>query len=822
MASIKSVAERFLHEIFRPSRYDQEPLLRGVYLTSGTQEGTPIDRLLGALARNFGLDQRALPSYGGHGRSYFITNLLNKVVFQERDVAGANRKFETQRRWLQRGAYAGAIGATIAAALAWSTSFTRNQVYIGRMQERVNDYQAVAEQPLMSNQIDEVLPRLEKLQGINKVYAPFKEDVPLLMGMGLYKGDTLGEAAQAAYHRDLNKIFLPRLAARLEQQLARGVGSPDFRYEALKIYLMLGQPTRLDPALVQSWMSIDWAVSYAQAPEVQGDLQKHLTNLLDAGIEPMALDERLVQDVRNELNQVPFAQLIYGRFKRDELSNDANPFRLTNAIGRQGESVFKRVSGESLDTGIPGLFTKHGFFKIYQVKSGELVNKMRDERWVLDSGRDEISQVELDKLDKDVATLYISDYIAHWDALLNDIAIVEFRDASHAAQVMDVLSAPSSPLRGLLQAVANNTALIKLPGSAGKLAEMAGQAAQEKSRLARIFSSATEGEKINTGIELPGKPIDEHFSRLNELILVESGATPPLDRLINLLSELYGHLQSIQDDAGDSSNILRKLQVEAARQPEPVKGLMQQIVSESKSVKISDLREKINAKWKNNVYPLCKAAIVDRYPVYKNATRESSLRDFGRFFGPGGVLDDFFNNNLQPYVDTAHTPWRWKGKEGAALRMPSSVLLQFQRAALIRDTFFQDGGVKPAISFGLKPKYLSARALRFTLDIDGQKFTYRHGPTQLRNAVWPGPDQRDSARVIFEDPSGAAPTLSNEGPWAWFRLLDQAAMNQLSVDRMEVTFEVGGLKATYEIRANSVVNPFAMSELQQFRCPGRL
>jgi type VI secretion system protein ImpL len=30
--------------------------LRGFYFTSGTQEGTPIDQLIGALSRNFGSD----------------------------------------------------------------------------------------------------------------------------------------------------------------------------------------------------------------------------------------------------------------------------------------------------------------------------------------------------------------------------------------------------------------------------------------------------------------------------------------------------------------------------------------------------------------------------------------------------------------------------------------------------------------------------------------------------------------------------------------------------------------------------------------------
>src|SRR3546814_10438930 len=44
MATLRAVAGDFLGEIFRPSRLQEAPLLRGVYFTSGTQDGTPIDR----------------------------------------------------------------------------------------------------------------------------------------------------------------------------------------------------------------------------------------------------------------------------------------------------------------------------------------------------------------------------------------------------------------------------------------------------------------------------------------------------------------------------------------------------------------------------------------------------------------------------------------------------------------------------------------------------------------------------------------------------------------------------------------------------------
>jgi type VI secretion system protein ImpL len=61
--------------------------LRGVYFTSGTQEGNPIDRVLTALARTFRLERAAAAGLGGTGKSYFLTRLLREVVFPEADLA---------------------------------------------------------------------------------------------------------------------------------------------------------------------------------------------------------------------------------------------------------------------------------------------------------------------------------------------------------------------------------------------------------------------------------------------------------------------------------------------------------------------------------------------------------------------------------------------------------------------------------------------------------------------------------------------------------------------------------------------------------------
>ena len=49
----------------------------------GTQEGTPIDQVIGALARSFGAEEVAGARYSGKGRSFFLTDLINKVIIGE-------------------------------------------------------------------------------------------------------------------------------------------------------------------------------------------------------------------------------------------------------------------------------------------------------------------------------------------------------------------------------------------------------------------------------------------------------------------------------------------------------------------------------------------------------------------------------------------------------------------------------------------------------------------------------------------------------------------------------------------------------------------
>src|SRR5580704_4879420 len=83
MATVGPLLNDLLKRVFTTTGFDNQILLRGVYFTSGTQEGTPVDRVLGAVARAFGVTSQIAPAAAGRGKAYFIERLLKNVVFRE-------------------------------------------------------------------------------------------------------------------------------------------------------------------------------------------------------------------------------------------------------------------------------------------------------------------------------------------------------------------------------------------------------------------------------------------------------------------------------------------------------------------------------------------------------------------------------------------------------------------------------------------------------------------------------------------------------------------------------------------------------------------
>ena len=826
-AALQPVLADFLKLVFAGGgNLEQAPRVRGVYFTSGTQEGSPIDRVMGALGRSFGLDARAAAAPGARGKSFFLQQLLKDVVFAERGLGTLNPQAERRRRTLRAGAMAAIAVAGVAVLVGWAISRSRNLDHAALVATRLPALkQAVEALPAPTSADVAALPLA--LAGVRDAAKPDSFDLknpPLLQGLGLYQGDKLDGAAQLAYHRLLGKTLMPRVARRLEERL-RAADSKNLEnaYEALKTYLMLYTPAQFDAPTLRAWITLDWDRQYAAlAPEQRATLDAHLDALLALG-PPQAVaarDEALVAQVREMLAAYPLEYRVYSRIKRQYRPGDVPDFSVAAAAGPNAAQVFERASKEPLSKGVSGLYTKQGHERL--IKTGVQTATAllaREEPWVLGSKADpaRLKDVALGGgvVDK-VRRLYYEDYIKTWDALLADVRLVKLAGLERSISVARLLSGVDSPLAGYLRGVAAETRLVADPASTNALGAAAAKAKEDAARLAGAAPVAAGG----TGpLE---KMVDDHFKDIHRQV---TGSPAPIDDTLKLFGELYAQLSAVDAAAKSKSppppgGGAEKVKAAAGQQPGPVRAMVEELAdagaSQGRSAEIAGLGAELKP-----ITEFCSRAITGRYPFASGSRSDVLPEDLGQLFGGGGLMDAFFQARLAALVDTSTPAWSYKPTGDGSKPVRAAALTSFQQAARIRDVFFRSGGKTPSMRIEMRLAEIDPELKELVLDVDGQ--VQKLSPGGASVAVgWPS--TRLASQIKLSSALGdAGPKALFEGPWALFRLFDSYQMQASSApERFSLLVNLDGRKARVDVIAASVFNPFQMREIKQFQCPSAL
>jgi type VI secretion system protein ImpL len=834
MAAVKEVCAAFLADVFQDSRYGRSPMLRGVYFTSGTQEGTPMDRLMGSVARTFQLDAQVLAPQTSGGKSFFITDMLRKVAFRESELAGTNRRLEFQRAWLQRGTYAVIAAAFVLLGLGWAYAYARNVDYVDRMSadtQRAEELIAAVD----SRDYDPlaVLPALDAVRTLPGGYADQLAGGGWFGDFGLSQRDKLGDGAVASYRRLLVEMFLPRIMLRLEDQLQRGGLSPDYTYEALKAYLMLDSRDHYDPASIRAFIEFDWDANLQRqvSTEQRQALSSHLAALFEERPNrlPLPLNDTVVARARAEVRAFPLDERIYSRLVRT-FSADIPGFNIRDAAGGPtAELVFVRKSGVPLSTPVPPLFTKQAYQNVFVDESKKLTAELAGESWILG---EEISDVQQDQLLAKVRDRYLDEYVQRYSAAILDVGLVPFGTPTEAARLFNILAQPSnSPLALLLTEVARQTSLDQSEGDAAEV-DPGGVVAQARDRLRNVLGGG--GPAQPAAVAAPN-PVAVRFKPLNALVAGQEGQPRPIDHLLSLFQDLSRYLTVVASEAAGGAvppnvqqqgqAVVQQLRIASGTQPNMLVGeLLDTAAGRTSALTTGGLRAYLNDLWRAGPLTVCRQAIAGRYPVAANSAQTIRLADFGEFFGYGGHMERFFNENLRAYVDATASPWRPRATANLPIRLSADALRAFEYADVIRRTFFRPGSMQPSVSFDLRPLEMDPQLSHFLLNLEGAVAEYDFGPATSKIMQWPGPNpETDEVRLEFRTRQGTTAMVREQGPWAWFRLLDQAGLKATSVpEQFEVRFTQGGQWVLYQLTARSAFNPFAMDELRQFACPTSL
>jgi type VI secretion system protein ImpL len=817
-------------------------LLRGVYFTSGTQEGTPIDRLTGAMARAFGLDQRRAASLRPqHGRSYFLGQLVSRVIMGEAMLVSEPPAARVRRVAVRAASFAAVALATLGVGAWLVAGRSAGEREIDGMSSALAAYEAIAKEtkfdPVNDSDLPRLLPLLDAARNLQKVAG---SGGGILSGFDLSQAAKLRAGATAVYRHALGYALLPRLVWRLEAQMRGNFTHADFLYEATRVYLMLGGQGPLDRSLVKEWMTYDWQAAYSNAfnATVLTGLESHLDALLAQPLPPVKLDDALVAQARTTFSRVPLAARVYSRIKPSAAAQALPAWKPSDVLGPAGLRVFVRASGRKMTDGIPGFLTVDGFHKVLLPALPLATREVSAESWVIGrAAAVSLNDTQQRDLANAVVALYMADYAKAWDGLLQDLDVVPLRSLPQAAQDLYILASPQSPMKELLTAVARQLTLSEPPKAAPAAAAAAeavakGQAAAaaKTTSTPALISSLFGGQPGAAPALPPGHEIDERYKQLRELVVPSGGA--PIDQVLKLLNDLQQQMAKMAATPVGSAPLAAAspgndpslaLRAEAQRQPQPLARWLLAMAESSTALRGGGARQQVVAAYNGAGGPaaLCPLAVNGRFPFVPGSSLETPLDDFAKLFAPGGLIDGFFNTQLRPYVDTTGTTWKPRSVEGVPAPVSPADIAQFQRASVIRDLFFAPGSTTIAVRFDIMPVDLDPGASQVSLDFDGTSVTYAHGPSRATQITWPGPNHIQNVRLVFDPPpAGGTGVLSETGPWAMFRLFARGTLRPAgSPERYTLSFALGNRTATFELRAASVLNPFAPGVLQDFRCP---
>jgi type VI secretion system protein ImpL len=847
MAALKRSIFDFLNSIFEPTRYHANATLRGFYFTSGTQEGTPIDQVIGALARSFGAEEVSGAQYSGKGRSFFLTDLINRVIIGEAAWVSTDWRAVRRAMILKAAVYGCVFAFATAATAAWWTSYRHNKELIAQTEARIEAYRAAAG-PLASEKIisdrafEKVEPLLRRLRQLPAGYGARGAAVPWTAKFGLGQHERLRSSSENVYRIALERMFRSRLIYRMEEVLEANRNTPGYLYEALKVYIMLGGLQPLDRELVISWMRRDWADNlYPGAGNAAGRkaLEDHLVAMLDleAGQDPLiTLHGPLIEETQKTLARLSVAQRAYELLKSQARSSQLADWMPARQSGPDFALVFAAAGGQDAESvRVDAFFTYAGFRRAFVERLGDIAEQVKRERWVLGpAGEQSAVSAQYDSLGQGLLDLYARDFTAAWRTALARLQLRPLTTDKPKYIALGAAAAATSPIKQLLESIRDETALTReRPG----FNKPAGAAPAE-----------TAPALLKQQGQAPGAAIEATFKAFH--VLVEGDATRrPIDAIIANLNEIHQSLTLLSTNPSQAALANSALQTQVAslrananRLPAPFADLMLKAAGSFEGDLTSSSHAQLSRALGDQVTGACQQIVPNRYPFTRGSAQDVPLADFGRLFSPGGVFDRFFSQNLTALVDTSQREWTWRQDNALARTLSAATLREFQRAAQIRDAFFATGGNMPSINLAVTAPPPGANGATVKLDINGTVVESKTGSNPPVAVPWPGAGTNRTAITVGQDagaqpqaqPSrltfGAPPppplltpaiepsVLERQGAWSLFRMLDAASPTRQG-DRIVATFIVGGTSLQYRFGAGSVQNPLTLPALREFRCP---
>jgi len=776
-------------------------IIRGLYFTSGTQHGAPIDRIIAKVSQAFGLKNTAKALWNNDQRSYFIKELLVDVVFPESDQFGVMTGYENRKNVIKKIAMAAGGIFAIALCIGLLVSYNNNSRYISLSELSVDNWSKQYENSDSSGDIRKYIPALNDFA--NNISALIDQNNAQFSGLGLAQSGSLEGALTASYKRLLKTVLLPYVKSQIETQLS-SVENASERYQALKAYLMLGSASNRDDAFLKYWLDKNLNNNSFFSDSEFTQLSAHAENLVQNNMSFDMLNDQLVADARNSLQSQPVADIYYQQFKTAHANGSIDMLSMAQLAGTDWRLVLDTERDDILT--ISRLYTPEIFSKVIATDIGNYIDQLDSESWLLG----EANIINKTALAKKFESIYARDYVNNWQLLLNSISVKKSSNMAALNSALSLTSGVESPLFLLMDSVAQATKLVEI-GPTSQLVDLS------------VNKDRSIGNSQIRNNDAPEYFITSQFNKLHELMGEDRRAVVQ-QRMSAILSEISValNLDIKSDEVSTHESMLNSLEAFAYVQTEPLNLWVSQLANNIKNVENQNHRIKMAKIWEQDVLPQCNDTTAFKYPFEKSAKTDVTLRDLATVFGASGSVYQFFNEHIQPLIKSKSYPWQWKTNIENTYGFSDDVLPFFEKISRIRDSLFVADSNRAQLNISLKPLYLDSRLGKFKMSIHGQNLSYQFGRPSTTNISWPPENFSSSSQFNFVRRDGSEVVESKKGLFALFRLIDSADVNQINENKVEVTFSKNNYKAIYELSGKGTVNPVIFSQLSSFRCISKL
>lgn len=865
LEALRPKVAALLSATFVDNVYQDAPIVRGVYLTSGAQVGNLVDQLMGSMAAAFGLPP---PRDGlaprAESKSFFLGDLFRLVMFPDREVAVQSTLGQRRRELIRLVTaallLAGSLGPVALAMRAYAANRSTIVSARGELAAAIAYRGEEQKATVPLSVLEPIRARLATLSRWEQEGAPWSQR------MGLYEGDQLLPYLRSFYTATLRDVLMQPLVLQIADELAQsvqrnaGLGSipsvtdQALTYERLRAYLLLTSPREPStPALdegLRKWLTTQlvdaWAartLGSAPSPAEREAMAVHVAFYLELLAQDENLgfvhDPQIIRGAREMLGRVPAVKLAVDRVVAsvEPLGWDLG---LEHLVGASGLPL--TATGR-----IRGAFTRRAWDEHLRALFSSDPRALLGDGWVFagsEGANGETDETRLCALRSE----YFGRYVAEWRDFLGTLRVEEPLDHERAGAVLqDLTRGQPPPLERVMRAVAFHAQLgeeKKQPSQAEQAAESAGvldklaelRKKAEASPLGGLVAkrSPCRGGEYVTDASVRAV-LSGFFAFGAALEEPQAGAPAPLTSVQiyqEQLSYVRDALQSYVDDPSTSDALLARLQAARPRvrslietqeigwRPRFDALLWPPINGASISSSAAMAGEK-GSRWCTSVFAPFARSLRDRYPFVKNG-QDAALADLAEFYRPSsGILWSFHDAVLKR--DVAQVGSKFQLALTNNTSMYDRQLVQFlERSFALTTVLFPARAEKPRVDFEVRVRP-SPGIAQVLLTIDGQLVDFHNGPEKWIRVTWPGEGGKPGAQMRVKG-ANIDETLGQEGEWGLFRLLDKGTISQSPGERFfTVRWRLHTQNdVTVDIRPARSENPFVGSRayLEAFRADG--